>query len=123
MEMSGIKKKMTITICILFIVFSLASVIYYRSLDCLPFIIGALLGCAVSIAKVILLARAVDKSLEKDTKTAGNYVRLQHFLRLLLTGAVLLLAALVPGINLWGAAAGVLSFQVAIYLLKFTYKA
>lgn len=97
-------------------------VIYYRSVDCLPFIVGTLLGSGVSVLKVKLLADGVDKSLKMEAKAAANYIRLQHFLRLLLVGVVLLLAALVPWISLWGAAAGVFTFQISLYFLKFSMK-
>lgn len=109
---------MIFTIGILTLVFIAASVIYYRSPDCLPFVFGVLLGSAASIVKVMLLERAVDKALGMEKTSAGNYVRLQHILRLAFTGAVLVLAALVPAISLWGAVAGVFSFQIALYCLK-----
>lgn len=122
MKISALAKKMILTICILLIILVAASIIYYRSLSCLQFIFGALLGSAVSIIKVIILERAVDKALSMDEKSAGNYVRLQHLLRLMLTGAALLIAALVPFISLWGAAAGIFAFQISVYILNFFSK-
>ncbi|MGI6161247.1 MAG: ATP synthase subunit I [Christensenellales bacterium] len=123
MEQSDLSKKMIKTIGILLLIIIAAGAAFYRSLDVLPFALGAVLGAAVSALKVILLERAIDKALKMETKAADNYIRLQHFLRLLLTGAVLMLAVFVPFINLWGAAAGIITFQIAVYLLKFTSKA
>ncbi|MGF7145198.1 cell division protein FtsX [Anaerotaenia torta] len=122
MQLADLSKKVTLTICILTPILILASALYYRSLSCLPFIWGALLGAAVSIAKVFLLERAVNQAVNMEKKTASGYIQLQHLLRLLLTGAVLMLAALVPAISLWGAAAGIMTYQIGIYLIRFTVK-
>ncbi len=122
MQLADLSKKMIVTICILAPIFMVASVLYYRSLSCLPFVLGVLLGSLASVAKVLLLERAVNRAVNMEKKAATGYITLQHMLRLFLTGAVLVLAALVPAINLWGAAAGVLTYQVAVYLIKFTVK-
>jgi hypothetical protein len=119
MKISDLAKRLILTICILAAVFIGASVAYYRSSSCLPFALGVLLGAAVSVAKVIIVERTVDRALEMEKKAAGNFTRLNHLLRLFLTGAALLLAALAPGISLWGAAAGVLTFQVSVYIQRF----
>lgn len=122
MQLADLSKKMIVTICILAPIFMVASVLYYRSLSCLPFVLGVLLGTLASVAKVLLLERAVNRAVNMEKKAAAGYITLQHMLRLFLTGAVLVLAALVPAINLWGAAAGILTYQVAVYLIKFTVK-
>lgn len=122
MKLSNLARRMILTILIIVSVCMLGSVIYYRSLDCLPFLLGGLLGTAVSIAKVFILERAVDKALAMEQKQAGIFVLVHHILRLVLTGGVLLLGALVPWLSLWGVAAGVLSFHGAVYSVKFTSK-
>lgn len=120
MELSDLAKRMVRAILLIALVCVLASVSYYRSLDALPFVFGVLLGAVVSITKVYLLERAVNKALTLEEKQAGNYVGLQHILRLLLSGVVLVLGAVVPQISLWGVVAGTLAFQLATYSLKFT---
>lgn len=122
MKLSELAKKMILSILVISSICIIASAIYYRSLDFLPFVIGVFLGSAVSIAKVFLLERAVNNALKMEQKRAGNYVSLQHILRLLLSGAALLLGAIVPQISLWGVAAGVLAFQLSIYNIKFMSK-
>ncbi|MEA4969986.1 MAG: ATP synthase subunit I [Candidatus Pelethousia sp.] len=122
MQLADLSKKMIVTICILASIFMAASVLYYRSLSCLPFMLGVLLGALASVAKVFLLERAVNRAVNMEKEAAAGYITLQHMLRLFLTGAVLVLAALVPAVNLWGAAAGILTYQVAVYLIKFTVK-
>ncbi len=122
MKLSDLAKRMVFTIGIIAFICILGSIIYYRSLNFLPFMFGVFLGSTLSIIKVFLLERAVNAALIMEQKRAGNYVSLQHLLRLLLSGVVLVLGALVPQINLWGVAAGILAFQLAIYNLKFTSK-
>lgn len=122
MKLSDLAKRMIITILIIVLACVLGSVLYYRSLDFLPFLFGAILGSLVSIVRVFLLERAVDKAVEMEKKQAGNYVTIQHLLRLLLSGLALVLGATVPQINLWGVVAGILAFQLALYNLKFTSK-
>lgn len=122
MKVSELARKMVMTILIISAICVIASVIYYRSLKFFPFLFGVILGSAVSIAKVFILERAVDKALTMEQKNAGNYVSIQHLLRLLISGIVLFLGAVVPQISLWGVAAGILSFQAAVYSVKFTSK-
>lgn len=122
MKLSDLAKRMILTISAIALICILGSAIYYRSLVFLPFMFGVLLGSATSILKVFLLERAVDAALSMEEKRAGSYVSLQHILRLLLSGIVLFLGAVVPQISLWGTAAGILAFQLAVYNVKFTSK-
>lgn len=122
MKLSALAKKMIFTITIIALICILGSLIYYRSFDFLPFMFGVLIGSVVSIAKVFLLEHAVNKALTMERKHAGNYIGLQHILRLILSGAALFLGALIPQISLWGVAAGIIAFQVSIYILKFSSK-
>lgn len=101
MKLSYLAKRMIITILIIAFAAVLISVLYYRSLEFLPFLLGVLLGSAVSIFKVFLLENAVDKALTMEKRHAGNYVSIQHLLRLFLTGIILYLGAVVPQISLW----------------------
>lgn len=118
MKLTDLAKKMILTICVLFLIFAAISAGYYRSLSCLPFILGLVAGTIASVIKVMLLSRTVDKALEMEKEAAGRYVNIQHFLRLLLTASVLLLGALVPAISLWGVVAGVFAFQISVYVMK-----
>lgn len=119
MKLSYLARKMIFTILIIALICILASIVYYRSLDFLPFLFGVLIGSAVSIAKVVLLERAVDKALSMEKNRVRAYIGIQYILRLFLSGVVLILGALVPQINLWGVVAGILAFQLAAYNVKF----
>jgi len=103
---------------VLFFLVVIASVIFYRSLEFLPFALGAVLGVALNIVKIFILDRTTVKVLNMENKRAGSYIRIQHFLRFVLTGLVLLMAALLPFINVWGAAIGVCTLQVAVFFTK-----
>lgn len=120
MKLSKLAKRMILTIIAIALICILTSVVYYRSLDFLPFMLGVILGSVASIVKVFLLEHAVDNALTMEEKRAGNYVSIQHILRLLLSGVILFLGAVVPYISLWGVVAGILAFQLAIYNVKFT---
>ena len=119
MKLSNLAKKIVSTILIIAMACVLLSIIYYRSLKFFPFALGVFLGSAVSITKVLLLERAVDKALTMDQVKAGIYVSMQHVLRLLLSGIALLLGAVVEQISLWGVVAGILAFQLAVYYVNF----
>jgi len=122
MKLNDIAKKMIFVLCILLAVITVGSAIYYRSLAFLPFATGALLVVALNIVKIVMLDHAVDKALTMtEGKSAGNYMRVQYFLRFILTGAVLVFAATSPYINLWGAVAGVFTMPVAAYSMKIFY--
>lgn len=122
MKVSPLAKRMIITIVGISALFVVASFIYYRSLAFLPFLLGALLGTSVSIWKVFVLERAVDRALGMDKKKAGNYVSLQQLFRLFVTGVVLFTGAVVPQVSLWGVAAGIIAFQLALYLEQLIYR-
>lgn len=121
MKVTPLAKRMIITIVGISTLFVVGSFIYYRSSAFLPFLLGTLLGTGVSIWKVFVLERAVDRALGMDKKKAGNYVSLQQLFRLFVTGVVLFVGAVVPQVNLWGVAAGIMAFQLALYLEQLIY--
>ena len=121
MRLSAIAKKMIMLIGASSLVFIAAGVIYHRSLSALPFILGVLMVAALNCLKAVLLERAVEKAANMDEgKSAANYIRGQYLVRFVLTGAVLIVAAKNPQIiSLWGAIAGIFTWQIAALLLKF----
>ena len=118
MQLPDIAKKMVIVICVTLLLIIAASIVYYRSFAFLPFAFGAALGAGLNILKVAMLNYAVDRAVEMEEK-GGNYIRIQYIVRLLLTGAVLILSVYAPFINLFGTVAGILTWQVASLVLKF----
>jgi len=124
---SDIAKRMSLVVCAGLSLLVGGSALFYRSWAFLPFAGGALLGAALSIAKIMWLDRTVKNAASMEAQHAGNYVRLQSLFRFLLTGLVLALPAVAiqwgasPGL-FWGAAAGVLVHQLAVYSLKLPTK-
>lgn len=119
MKLSATAKKMVLAICVSLALIIAAGAVYYRSPEALPFALGALLGGGLNVAKLVMLERCVDRAISMEKERAGNYIRIQHLIRLLLTGAVLIIAVFVPFLSLWGCAAGVLTMQVAAFAAKF----
>jgi len=100
------------------LVIVIASLVYYRSLAFIPFVLGACCGVGVNVVKIVWLEHTVQRGMTMSGTEAIRYVRTQMFLRHLLTAAVLLLSAFVPFIDLLGTAAGILTWQVATWGLK-----
>lgn len=118
MKISDLAKRVIIAVLIMALIAVVISVIYYRSLAFLPFLYGVLLGTAASVLRILLLERAIEKALTMDKKKVGTYISLQHLLRLGIAAAALVIGALVPWINLWGAVTGVLIYQAALYIAR-----
>lgn len=94
-------------------------------LDIFPFAFGVLLSTAINIVKVVWLERAVDRATNMDDeKAAGAYIRGQYLLRFLMTGGILVAAAILsegPSL-LWGAVVGLFTFHPAKYSLAHIVK-
>ncbi|MCL2488333.1 MAG: hypothetical protein FWE80_06580 [Oscillospiraceae bacterium] len=124
MKLSAVAKRMIGVTGISWLVLAAGSAVWYRSLGCLPFAAGALAGSALNAVKIIMIDRASKKVAGMEKTKAANYVRIQHLLRFLLTAGVLTLIGVlaytetVPASCLYGAAAGVLTFQIAVYSIK-----
>jgi len=118
---------MLVTALVMAVAGTVASVFY--PIHSLHFAIGVLLTTGLNIIKVIWLEHAVEKAVAMDDQTAAsNYIRMQYLLRLLLTGLILVFAAVmanrmfVPSL-LWGAVIGIFTFHAAKYALVFIVKA
>ena len=118
LKRSDMAKKMVWAIAFLFLALLVVSIVFSRSWGGLSFAIGAALGCGVSALKVVMIDRLADKVINEGESAVGN-IGIQYLLRFLLTAVVLVIAALVPFISFWGAAAGVLTLQVAAIMMKF----
>ena len=117
-ELSEVRGKMTSAIVVLLLLLIAAGMAFHRSLAFLPFAFGASLGAGLNVLKLRMLERTVGKVIGMEKKDAGNYFRFQYFLRLLITGLVLVLSAVIPFISIWGAAAGILTMPPAAFYAK-----
>jgi len=103
--------------------FIVAGCLYYRSWRILPFILGTLLPTAANLARAAMLERAVEKALRMSESKGVGYIRTQYLLRYALLIGVLLLCGLASRyggyVDIWGACAGVLTYPVGMYLMRF----
>ena len=125
MKLSPTTRKMSIMVCFCALALFVIGAVIYRSIEALYFAFGVILTSSLNLGKIYLLDRTVKKTLEMDDPNFGkNYVRLQYLLRYFLTAAVLLGAGLVtmyvepPFINIWGAVAGLFTFQAAVIIVR-----
>jgi len=118
MKLSEAAKRMILVVCISLVVLIAGSIAFYRSMEFLPFALGAVLGVATNIVKIVMLERAVNNAVGMETKKAENYLRMQYFLRYIITGAVLAAAILLPPFNIWGAALGIFTLPIAALFAK-----
>jgi len=89
------------------------------SSEALPFALGVFLVSALNVLKVYMLERTVQKTLDMDDVNTGkNYVRIQYLLRYFLTGLILVVAALTPFINIWGAIIGIFTLQISVMIVR-----
>jgi hypothetical protein len=133
MKLSLAARKLITSIIVVSLVFAAAGVsaaIFHQCTDgCthiiewikpVPFALGVILVAGLNIVKVFMIERTVNKTAEiGDVGTGKTYIRLQYLARFGLTAVVLIVAALVDFIDIWGAVAGVIAFQIAAFSLKF----
>ena len=133
MKLSLTAKRMFSVIGVCSLVFSAAAFFVYLSLgnpsEALWFALGVVLMSALNCAKVLMLERIVERSVEMDSFRGKHYIGLQYIFRLVLTAAVLAAAVIVayqsdpPSFSmLWGAAIGIFGFQIAAHSLQFFFK-
>ena len=76
---------------------------------------GSLLGSATAIANTLMVGLMVQKAVAQAEKQAKNTVRFSQGGRLLMQGAVLVLAAVIPTVfNIWSAAIPLLVPRIAV---------
>lgn len=126
MNMSKPAEKMIIVIIVLAVALTAVGVVlcltldYFSSDDALPYALGLLLTSALNVLKVFIIEKQSQRIMKMENpKTGKHYVTFQYFIRYILTGLVLVAAALIPFIGLWGAIIGVLTMQIAAFSIKF----
>jgi len=122
MKLSGNAKSMLSAIGVSSLLFIAAGAVYYRSAEAFPFAYGVMLTSALNAVKVVLIERSVARVVRESAQSGKAVLQFQYLLRYALTAVVLVLAALAPFISLWGAIAGVFTFQIAAYAMKFFFR-
>jgi len=83
-------------------------------------VIGAAMACGLNIIKILWLKKAIKTVTNiADTRTAQIKFQLHYFLRLVFTGLVLLVSALLPFVNFVGTAMGLFTLTISMHLLRF----
>ena len=90
--------------------------------DKIGYTVGLLFGLIFSILKLMLMQNSIKKSLTMPEGKAQKYANVQYMIRYVLTGVVLVVAALESSINLLGVFLGLLSMKVAAYMQLFVAK-
>lgn len=87
----------------------------FMSIDKLAWTLGILLGLIISILKLRVMEKTFTKAVAMSGNEAKSYTQKHYMLRYALTGAVLLVAVLTPGINTVGVFIGLLSMKMGAY--------
>lgn len=90
--------------------------------DTKGYTIGILFGLVFSILKLMLMENSIKKAVTMPEAKAQTYTNVQYIIRYILTGIVLVVAALEPSINLLGVFIGLISMKVAAYMQIFVIK-
>lgn len=90
--------------------------------DVKGFTMGILFGLIFSILKLMLMKNTIKKSVLMPEGKAQKYANVQYMIRYILTGIVLVVAALEPSISLLGVFLGLFSMKAAAYMQLFIIK-
>ncbi len=81
----------------------------------LSWTLGITFGLVFSLLKLKLMENTISKCLTMPEGKAQKYANVQYMIRYILTGIVLVIAALEPSINLLGVFFGLISMKVGAY--------
>lgn len=92
------------------------AIVFFNNLS---FCGGVAFSTIFVVVKLIITEKSIQHSLNLDPKGSDNYMKGQFAIRYFMTGAVLIAAALIDQINLYGALVGVVLAQPAGYIVMF----
>ena len=81
--------------------------------------VGIALGTFVSVLKVVMLEKTLNKAVDMAPEDAKNYTRSRYTFRMVLTIALVAVAIKIPYINVIGLIVGLLLIQPAVYIVNF----
>lgn len=85
-------------------------------------LIGTLYGCAFASLNFFYLAYCVTKSVEREEKAAKAYMSATYTLRMILTAAMIIIAAKAVIIHLWSAIIPLAFTRIAVMIVQFLLK-
>lgn len=118
MNLSSQARRMIQVILIVNIAAAVISIIYYRSMESVPFLLGILIGGGASLARVFFLERTVNKIVSEENTNISPMIN--SLGRQFIAFIALLVGALVDGISLLGVIVGIFSYQIGTFFLHST---
>ncbi|GEM_PF-5041466 len=89
----------------------------------LNFILGLLFGAAVSVIRILMLAKSVKVSVEMEPAESKTYMMGQYNLRMLLTVAAVVAGAMLKErFSIFGIILGLIAMQPSVYIANFIYE-
>lgn len=89
----------------------------------IKFALGLYYGVAVSLLRLIMLARAVNTSVDMEADSSKKYMMGQYNIRMLMTIAALVLAAFIRDkLSIVALVMGLLIMQPAVYIANIIYE-
>lgn len=116
MNLSQTGNKLIIAVIALATLICGISIVFFNNIS---FCGGIVFSTAFVIVKLVITEKSIKHSLTLDAKGAEGYMKAQYAVRYFLTGMVLIAAALIEPINLYGAIVGALLAQPAGYIVMF----
>lgn len=116
MHLSQTANKLILAVLALAALFCGISIVFFDNIN---FCGGVLFSTIFVVIKLIVTEKSIQHAVNLDAKSADAYMKGQYALRYFLTGGVLIAAALIEPINLYGAIVGALLAQPAGYIVMF----
>ena len=123
-SMDAVARKMIQVILFLSALIAVGGIVFFRLPQALPFVTGVSMAAGVNVAKVFLLKKAVTDAVKKDAASAKVHIQATYFMRLMLTLAVLLAAALLPNdyVNLMGTVIAIFTLPISTYSMRYFFR-
>ena len=115
--MSDTCKKLSMVIVVLGVISLVVGLFFADSK--IHWLLGIVLGTLVSVVKVYMLERALDKAVDMEPKDATNYTRANYTMRLVISVGIVVLACVTKQFNVVGVLIGLLLVQPAAYITNF----
>lgn len=117
LKMSDTCKKLSMVIVVLGAISLVVGLFFADSK--IHWLFGIVLGTLVSVVKVYMLERALDKAVDMEPKDATNYTRANYTMRLVISVGVVVIACVTKQFNVGGVLIGLLLVQPAAYITNF----
>lgn len=106
------------------ILVGIASVALFIGLqaDAAPYILGLILGSAISVLMFMQLANTIVKATFMTASKAQIYVGVQYAIRYAIIAIVLFISAKMPYLNVFSTAIGILMVKAILYVIQLSDK-